>query len=182
MAKTKKTPTIPEIIRKRRADYLIAQGYKSLALRCIVLILVLWVLLTQVFLFTQVSGNEMFPALEDGDLVFAYRLQSDYAKNDVIVFEVNGKTKVGRILGREGDVISMDDSGTLRVNGTTQAGDILYPTYAREGAEFPYVVPEDSFYILCDYRTQCEDSRDYGPIPETDVLGKVITILRRRGI
>lgn len=182
MAKTKPTPTIAEVIRRRRADILIAQGYKSLALRCTVLVFVLYILLTQVFLITQVSGNAMFPALEDGDLIFAYRLQSDFAKNDVILFKVDGETRIGRIIGREGDVVMMDDSGTLLLNGTTQAGDIMYPTYAKEGNEYPYVVPEDSIFVLGDYRTQTEDSRDFGPIKQSDIEGKVITILRRRGI
>lgn len=182
MSKTKKIPTIPEVIRKRRADYLIAQGYISLAVRFAILAIVLIVLFTQVFLITQVRGNEMFPAVKDGDLVLAYRLQDGYSKEDVVVFEEGGETRVGRIIGREGDVINMDESGNLQVNGTTQAGEILYPTYAREGSTYPYVVPEGCVYILCDYRTQCEDSRDFGPINTTDLEGKVITILRRRGI
>lgn len=37
-------------------------------------------------------------------------------------------------------------------------------------------------FILGDYRTQTEDSRDHGPIPMEDVEAKVITILRRQGI
>ncbi len=41
----------------------------SLAVRLAVFAAVLWVLLTQVYLVTQASGNEMFPAVKDGDLV-----------------------------------------------------------------------------------------------------------------
>ena len=33
------------------------------------------VLLTQVYLVTQASGNEMFPAVKDGDLVLGCRLE-----------------------------------------------------------------------------------------------------------
>ena len=182
MASKKTNLTIPQIIRKRRTDILIRRSYLSLFSRCIVLALALFLLLTQVFLITQVHGNEMFPALEDGDLVFGYRLQSTYSKNDVVVYTVDGETKIGRILGRGGDILMMDDSGNLQVNGTTQGGDIMYPTYAKEGYEYPFVVPEDSFFLLGDYRTQCEDSRDFGHIQADDVQGKVITILRRRGI
>ena len=88
------------------------------------LIRALYVLVTQVFLSTQVSGNGMFPAIEDGDLILAYRMQTDYAKNDVVVYEHDGKVTTARILGREGDVMNMDDSGNLQVNGTTQGGAI----------------------------------------------------------
>lgn len=182
MAKSKTPPTIQEVIRRRRTDVVIAQGYWSLAFKCAALALVLLVLLTQVFLITQVSGNDMFPAVKDGDLVIAYRLQSDLSKNDVVVYTVEGQRRVGRILGRPGDVIMLDDSGNLLVNGTNQGGEILYPTYAKDNLTYPYVVPADTYFLLGDYRTQAEDSRDFGPVQKADVEGKVITILRRRGI
>ena len=173
---------IPEVIHRRRSDVLIARGYRSLLLRLVVLAVVLYLLLTQVFLITQVSGNDMFPAVKAGDLVLAYRLQPVYAKNDVVVYRAEGKSRVGRIVGREGDVIMLDGSGNLLVNGTNQSGEILYPTYPGEGYAYPYVVPEQSFFILSDYRTRCEDSRDFGAVPAPKIAGKVITILRRRGI
>ena len=174
--------TIAQIIRKRRAGYLIAQSYRSLLLRCAGLILALYLLMSHVFLLTQVQGNGMFPALEDGDLVFAFRIAEQYNKNDVVVYTQDGKTRIGRIAARETDVIMMDDTGMLKVNGTHQGGEILYPTYPKEGTEYPFVVPDGQLYILGDYRTQCEDSRDFGTIPLDAVQGKVITILRRRGI
>ncbi|MDO4649048.1 MAG: signal peptidase I [Eubacteriales bacterium] len=141
-----------------------------------------WLLFTKVMLFTQVKGNEMFPAMKDGDLLIAFRLQQEYVKNDVVVYTVNGEQKTGRVMGRATDVIMMDDSGSLLVNGTVQTGEILYPTYAKEGIEYPYIVPEESVFILSDYRTRGIDSRDYDAIPLKDVKGKVITILRRRGL
>ena len=182
MAKNKKPLTIQEVIRRRRASIVIARDYRSLALRCLILALVLVVLLTQVFLITQVSGNDMFPAIKDGDLVFAYRLQSDLSNGDVVVYTAAGERRVGRMLGRAGDVIMLDDSGNLLVNGTNQGGEILYPTYAKENYTYPFVVPENSYFLLGDYRTQTEDSRDFGAVPKADVEGKVITIMRRRGI
>lgn len=48
---------------------------RSLAVRLAVFAAVLWVLLTQVYLVTQASGNEMFPAVKDGDLVLGIRLE-----------------------------------------------------------------------------------------------------------
>ena len=182
MAKSKTPPTIQEVIYRRRADIAIARDYRSLALRCLTLGLVLLVLLTQVFLITQVSGNTMFPAVKDGDLVIAFRIQQEYAKNDVVVYTVDGETHIGRIVARATDTVMLDDSGKLLVNGTNQTGEILYPTYAKEGLTYPYAVPEGHVFVLGDYRTQTEDSRDFGPIPMENVQGKVITILRRRGL
>ena len=110
------------------------------------------------------------------------RLQGTYAKNDVVLYEQDGKLRVGRVLGRENDLIALDDSGTLIVNGSAQSGEILYPTYAKDTLEYPYTVPADSVFILGDYRTQSEDSRDFGPVALTDVKAKVITLLRRRSL
>ena len=139
-----------------------------------------WALFTQVFLITQVSGNAMFPAVKDGDLIIAFRLQEDYAKNDVIVYTADGQTHIGRIVARETDVVTLDDSGKLLVNGTNHAGEILYPTYAKEGLTYPFAVPEGHVFTLGDYRTQTVDSRDFGAVDMDHVLGKVITIVRRR--
>lgn len=182
MSEKKIAPTIPEIIRHRRSAYLINQDYLNLLLRLIVLIIILYVLFNQVFLIDQANGNGMFPAVKDGDLMVAYRLESDLSKNDVVFYTHEGGRHVGRILGRPGDVVTINDSGTLMVNGTTQSGEILYPTYKKEGLTYPYTVPDDSYFILGDYRTQCEDSRDFGAVNRKDVEGKVITILRRRSI
>ena len=169
-----------QVIRSRRNAAEIRNGYISLLIRIIVLALIGWLLFTQVFLIAQASGNEMFPAVKDGDLLIGFRLQRDYQKEDVVVYERNGRLCVGRIIGRETDVITLDDSGTLLVNGTTQGGEILFPTYAKERLEYPYTVPEGTVFILGDYRTQAEDSRDFGCVAMEDVKAKVITILRRR--
>ena len=75
-AKPEKSPLLREV--------------RSLAVRLAVFAAVLWVLLTQVYLVTQASGNEMFPAVKDGDLVLGIRLEKDYAKNDVVVYERSG--------------------------------------------------------------------------------------------
>ena len=58
----------------------------------------------------------------------------------------------------------------------------LQKTYAKDALEYPYTVPEGCVFVLGDYRTQSEDSRDFGPVPQEDVQAKVITLLRRRSL
>lgn len=141
-----------------------------------------WVLFTQVFMLARVQGMDMFPSVKDGDLMVVFRLKRNYMSKDVIVYEAEGTLHIGRVVACANDVVSMDASGTLMVNGTVQGMDILYPTYAREETSDSVRVSEGSIYVLGDYRTQSRDSRDYGSIPVENVRGKVITILRRRGI
>ena len=155
---------------------------RSLLVRLAVFAAVLWVLLTQVYLIMQASGNEMFPAVKDGDLVLGYRLEKTYAKNDVVVYERTGALRVGRVLARGGDIVTLSESGVVEVNGAAQSGEILYPTYPKSLLSYPYTVPEDSVFILGDCRTQAEDSRDFGPVLCKSVKAKVITLIRRRGL
>lgn len=184
LTKKPKSPTTnASIITRRRNQALDAHDTASLLLRILFLALTAWILLTQVFLITQVRGNEMFPAVKDGDLLIGFRLQDTYVKSDVVVYTASGKTRIGRIAARESDIVTIDDSGTLLVNGTAQSGEILYPTYPEDSIlDYPYTVPEGHVFILCDYRTQSEDSRHLGPVPLKNVKAKVITILRRRGL
>lgn len=105
-AKPEKSPLLREV--------------RSLAVRLAVFAAVLWVLLTQVYLVTQASGNEMFPAVKDGDLVLGIRLEKDYAKNDVVVYERSGTLRVGRVLARGGDIVTLSESGVVEVNGSAQ--------------------------------------------------------------
>lgn len=170
------------IISKRQNNVLVSQGYRALIIRILFLVIAGVISFTRIFLVTQTSGSDMFPAVKDGDLVIAFRLQQDYTKNDVVVYTVDGKQYIGRIAARAGDVVTLDDSGSMLVNGTTQTGEIMYPTYALQGLEYPYEVPENNLFILGDYRTQAVDSRTFGAIPLENVEGKVITILRRRGL
>lgn len=180
--RTEKVSTCSQAIRKRRNALEIKRGYIQLVLRIAILSVAGWLLFTQVFFVGQAPDHEMAPAVEAGDLLIGFRMQRNFEKNDVVVYEADGKTRIGRVLGCGTDVITMDDSGTLFVNGTAQGGEIVFPTYAKEGIQHPYTVPEGSVFILGDYRTHAKDSRDFGCISLPEVKAKVITILRRREI
>lgn len=182
MSKQQSINSIAEVIKKRRRALYIKTGYISLLLRIILLAAVGFVILTQLFLITQAKGNDMFPAIKDGDLVIAFRLQKEFAKNDIVVYQVGDKTYLGRIVANGDDNVKMDDTGTLEVNGAVQRGEIVYPTLAKAGIDYPVHVPDDAIFLLGDHRMETHDSRDFGAIPMNKVNGKVITILRRRGL
>lgn len=169
-------------VRRRRLAGLTKRGYAALGMRLAALGLGIWLVFTQVFALHRTGGMGMFPAIRDGDLVLAYRLQQEYRKGDVVLYRAEGTLRLGRVAAGKGDVVMMDDSGSFTVNGSPQTGDILYPTYAREGEVYPQRVQEGSVFVLGDYRTQTRDSRDFGPVPLDDIQGKVITLVRRRGI
>ena len=182
MNKKQEVKSIGETIKKRRKALYLKKGYISLLTRIIILVLVAYIFLSQIFLITRAKGNYMFPAVKDGDLVMAFRLHRDYVKDDIAVYQVEGKDYMGRVAGRGGDVVNLDESGDFILNGGIQVGEIIYPTYAKQGISYPLEIEEDKFFFLGDHRTESEDSRDFGPIEKKNVKGKVITILRRRGL
>lgn len=154
--------------------------YQKLLIDIMVVVIIGFLLFSQVFLLRRASGNEMFPAIKDGDLMLGFRLQQNYVKNDVVVYKVKQEYHVGRVLGVEGDIITIDETGNMMVNGTTETGEILFSTYPKETLQYPYRIPENTIFVLGDYRTKAEDSRDYGAISLDEVEAKIITILRRR--
>ena len=177
-----KKDVLAEAIQKRRNRVLDRDGYIGLFLRIGITVIAAWLLFTQVFLITQVNGNEMFPAVRDGDLLLGYRLEKELRKNDIIVYEADGELRTGRVAALGGDIVDMDENGGFSVNETIQTGEILYPTYPKEGYEYPLKVPEEAVFVLADYRTKGTDSRDLGPVSRKQIKGKVITLLRRRGM
>ncbi len=181
-SKPAKPMTPAEVISLRRNRLAVREGYISLLGRIVFIAAAAWLLFSQVFLLMQARGTDMFPAVKDGDLLIGYRLQKDYEQENVVVYKRDGKSYVGRVVAKSGDYVDITEEGSLIVNGTVKSGEILYPTYEREGVNYPYVVPESMVFILADYRTQAQDSRDFGAVELKDVQAKVITILRRRSL
>jgi signal peptidase I len=146
-------------------------------------LLALWAIFTFVFGIRQVDGESMYPRLRDGDLILYYRLEQDYQVGDVVAFSVCGEPQEARIVAQGGDVVELSSDGQLLVNGAVQQEDIFYLTEPQgEDITYPYTVEEDSYFVLSDSRTSGIDSRSFGSISQKEIRGKVITVLRRRGI
>lgn len=156
---------------------------RDFLIKLAVVLLACWVLLGVVFGLAVVQGEDMYPRLRDGDLMVFYRLQQDYYIGDVVTFRQGDRRYTGRIVAQGGDTVDVNDDGELLVNGNVQSEEIFYPTQISEGqTSLPCTVPDGAVYLLCDFRTNGTDSRSYGPVQISDLDGKVITILRRRGI
>lgn len=141
---------------------------------------VIFLLLTFVFGLHRVSGNNMYPAFKDGDLVITYRLD-DYNTGDVVLYTgEDGESHLGRIVANSGDSIDIQD-GQIVLNGAVVSSDILYETTAAEsGITLPYQVSESGVFVMNDHRTDIDDSRTFGEVSIDNLDGKVIFILRRR--
>lgn len=142
-----------------------------------------WVLVGVVFGFAAMEGEDMYPRIRDGDLMIFYRLESEYSVGDVVTFVEDGARCTARIVAQGGDTVDLSEEGELLVNGAVQDEQIFYPTEPLEDSTtLSWEVPAGSVFLLGDFRTIAVDSRAYGPVELDKLDGKVITILRRRGI
>ena len=134
-----------------------------------------------VFGLAAVPGNMMAPRLCAGDLVLFSRMDRGSAAGQVAVYRQDGTLHLGRIAARGGDTVTVTDSGALLINGSAVAEpDITTPTRPVEGGpDYPLTLADGELFVLCDLRTAGADSRLYGAIPQSAVLGTALAALRR---
>ena len=154
----------------------------SLLIKIAAIVLAVWLVFIFVLGLTINYGNNMHPAVNDGDLVISLKLQRPYL-NAAVLYRHDGKTRTGRVVGLPGNVIDISEHGELLVNNAIALEDIYYPTYKAENSavSFPYTVEEGKAFILNDYREDTLDSRSFGTVDLSDIDGPLILSLRRRG-
>ena len=140
-----------------------------------------WVLFGGVFGLAVVPGSAMAPRLCSGDLVLFSRFERGTAAGQVVLYRQDGTLHLGRIAARGGDTVTVTDTGVLIINGSTVAEpDITTPTRPVEGGpDYPLTLADGELFVLCDLRTAGADSRLYGAIPQSAVVGTALAALRR---
>ncbi len=178
-------PLTPEqVIISRRRRLAGREEVVSFVVKAISMILLLFILFGLIFGITPMRNNDMSPRLSAGDLMLYYRLEKNIRSQDIVVFEKEGRQYAGRIIARGGDQVEITEASRLEVNGSMVVEtDIFYPTprYGEE-VDYPVILNEDEFFILCDYRDGARDSRYFGAVSRDEIKGKVITVIRRSGL
>ena len=129
----------------------------------------------------EVPTGSMENTIMTGDRILALRTSywfDEPEAGDITVFrypdDPTGKTLyVKRIIGTEGDVVEVED-GEVYVNGEMLTEDYIAETTV--GDFGPYLVPEDSYFMMGDNRNHSLDSRywDNPFVHEDEILGKVV--------
>ncbi len=141
-----------------------------------------WLVLAFVLGITINYGNNMHPAVNDGDMIVSFKLQSPYL-NAAVLYKHDGKSRTDRVVGLSDDVIDITENGELFINNALASEDIFYPTHKDENSniQFPYTVEEGRAFILNDYRENTDDSRSFGTVALKDIDGPFLITMRRRG-
>ena len=89
-----------------------------------------------------------------------------------------------RVVAGPGDTVQISDGEGLVINGNhmIESG-IFYQTYEYSGfVEYPLELGQEEYFVLADYRNGGADSRFFGAVKEQEILGTVITIMRRNNL
>ncbi len=130
----------------------------------------------------EVKGSSMYPNFHDGEYLLtdkiSYRLNSP-KRGEVIIFKAPKNEEydyIKRIIGLPGDTV-MVKSGRVYINGKvifenylpadfqTSAGDLW-----QEGKTV--TIPANNYFVMGDNRDHSSDSRDWGPVPKENIIGK----------
>jgi signal peptidase I len=126
-----------------------------------------------------VRTSSMSPTLEPGDRVLTWKLgagQATWHRGDVVSFRHDGQIWVKRVVALGGDLVGLRD-GRLFVNGARVAEPWADPDRVDSVYFGPVRVPAGAVFVMGDDRDSSEDSRSFGPVPETDLTGRVVAVV-----
>jgi signal peptidase I len=143
----------------------------------LVLALVLRTFLVQSF---YIPSDSMDPTLKVHDRVLVNKLSyklHDVHRGDIVVFskppnEVSDiKDLVKRVIGLPNETVEGHDNHIF-INGK-QLDEKYLPAGTRTSTFDPVKVPSGRVWVMGDNRTRSEDSRVFGPIRESSIVGRV---------
>ena len=129
----------------------------------------------------RMNDNTMFPSFRNGDLGIFCKIMSG-TTNDVILYkDADNQLKVGRVVAVGGQTVEFYESGGFKINGSSIFDEVPYDTYATDVSIYPITLEDDQVFVLNDFRSVETDSRTFGPIDTSQIVGKLICSWRIRG-
>jgi signal peptidase I len=166
-----------------------SKGRAILEYAVLAIVAVAVALLIQAFLIKpyRIPSESMEDTLLIGDRVLVDRISwrfSDPKRQDIVVFHppFEGPVLIKRIIGMPGDEVSLKD-GAVRINGepldepyVRKVGGKSVPSEPFDNGlpwslQQPYTVPADSYFVMGDNRVDSGDSREFGPVPRSQLVG-----------
>ena len=124
----------------------------------------------------SIPSRSMAPTLEAGDQILVTRyLRAKPERGHVVVFRRGNELMVKRVIAVPGDLID-SRLGRVRIGGYTLSEPYVLRN-AATGAIDSQIVPADSYYVLGDNRDDSMDSRSWGCVPRSQVVGRARMIL-----
>jgi signal peptidase I len=116
-----------------------------------------------------------------GDEIFAAS-GSGIHRGDVVVLHLPAAVSgingffVKRVIGLPGDHVACCGGGHVTVNGKPLDESYLYPGDPPSWATFSVRLGHGQLWVMGDHRKSSSDSQDWGPVPASDVIGRVVLV------
>ncbi|MDD3393630.1 MAG: signal peptidase I [Anaerotignum sp.] len=160
-------------------------------LQLLFLLVLVFALRTFVLGTVYVKGSSMEPNFHHGDLVFINKLATSIGtpkQGDIVICQLHSDEQrekiIKRVIGLPGDVIDIVWNGDsenveyyLYINDELIEEPYLEePIMTKGEIEYPFTVPEGSYFVMGDNRNASSDSRrtSIGAIEKKDLVGKVV--------
>lgn len=140
----------------------------------------------------RIPSESMLDTLHPGDRVFVNRFIHhfrDVRRGEIVVFKApgSGLVLIKRVVGLPGETITLRDGHVFvdgrqlqepyvrRVAGEAEPTE-PFPTGMAWALAAPYKVPQGSYFMMGDNRTDSGDSREFGPVSRDRVIGSAFFI------
>ncbi|MCI5967435.1 MAG: signal peptidase I [Tenericutes bacterium] len=142
------------------------------------LVIIILVLLIKAFIFTPVivNGPSMMTNLHDKDIMILDKIGmkiNGINRFDIVVIQTSQSKIIKRVIGLPGEIIEYKDN-KLYIND--KEVEDPYPSQITGDIE-RQLIPENTYYVLGDNRTDSVDSRILGPIDKNKILGHATFII-----
>ena len=129
------------------------------------------IILFHIFRLSCVNGLSNYPTMNNGDTVVSKYGNDDIKRNDFVTAHIESLNLdvIKRVVGIPGDHIQISFD-KVYVNGVEETA-VTGFGYTKE---IDIIVPEDSYFIMGDNRSDSVDSRNFGCVNKDDIIGVVL--------
>jgi signal peptidase I len=132
-----------------------------------------------------VSGSSMEPTFNNWDYLIVDRITYDIAspqRGDVVVLDLpqdTSRSLIKRVVGLPGETIHIERNTVTITNPAHPNGFQLTEPYVAEAnfggaSNMTVTLGPDEFFVLGDNRRVSADSRVWGTLPRSDIVGRVL--------
>lgn len=144
-------------------------------LEIIITAFLIYGILSIFFVFSTVNQSSMYPTFEDGNFIVATRSflsGNTFERGDVVLFKSDdGRIFIKRVIALPGDRLDVQE-GKVYINNKELEEDYIDDDILTTPS-MSTTIHEDCYFVMGDNRYNSIDSRDFGEVDASRIIGRV---------